>query len=111
MNQDFDNTLHHYRINASELAKRAGLSPAMLSKFRSGKSNLSTENLNKLLEQMDAIAPGSRRYFCMKLAGQNPVSLAEQVQFLNPSELATLLNLVADRVATPSPRELAGTLT
>ena len=111
MNQDFDNTLRHYKINASELAKRAGLSPAMLSKFRSGKSNLSTENLNQLLEQMDAIAPGSRRHFCMKLAGQNPGSLAEQVQFLEPTELATLLNLVADRVASRGSRELVGTMT
>ena len=111
MHKEFDRTVKHYKITGRELCEKVRISTAALSKFRSGKINLTTENLNLLLSAMDEIKPGSRRYFCMLLAGENPEGLAQQVEFLSSKELAALLNSVADRLAAAQTRELVGTLT
>ena len=111
MYKEFDQTIRHFNITASSLCREVGLSTAALSKFRSGKSNLTTENLQRLIYAMDKLHPGSRRYYCMLLAGEDPEGLAEQVSFLSSKELAALLNTVADRLAASQSRELAGTMT
>ena len=82
MHQEFDQTLKKYKITASDLCREVGISTAALSKFRTGKCNLTTENLQLLMLAMEKVAPGSRRYFCMLLAGENPQDILDHIQFL-----------------------------
>lgn len=66
--QLFKQTMDFYGIKGRELALLAGITPAHLSDFRSGKNWVSPEVFSKLLSSMNQIAPGSRQYFCQLLA-------------------------------------------
>ncbi|NET31374.1 MAG: helix-turn-helix transcriptional regulator [Cyanothece sp. SIO1E1] len=95
MNEIFDQTIKRYRINASELARRCNISPGHISKFRSGRGNLTTEMLESVLKEMEKMAPGSRSYFVWQLAGGMP-DMKSQLRLMSPSELAQILTDVAD---------------
>ena len=108
---NFHQTLKRFNISARQLSDVSGASTSQLSEFRNGKRNLSTAQLERVMVAMEELAPGSRRHFCMLLAGENPEGLASQIEFLSSQELAVLLNSVADRIVKKSSHQLVGTLT
>jgi len=74
--QLFKQAMDRYGIQGKELAALAGISQNHLSQFRSGSKWVSPEVLAALLEGMDKLSPGSRRYFCQLLA-EKPLSEGE----------------------------------
>lgn len=111
----FDKTLRYYKISGKQLAQASEVSQGHISGFRNGRVNLSTEVLERVLVEMDAIAPGSRLHFCELLAGQNLAPtvavMLQQVECMDATDLAQLLNIVADRLTKKKVRAFAGTLT
>lgn len=91
----FDQTLRHYRIKAVVLSERSGISDSSISAIRRGKPT-STDTLEKLLNTMDELAPGSRQYFYHQLAGSD--NLIDLINDLPNEQLAVLIDLVADRL-------------
>ncbi len=72
MEEIFDLTLKRYGIQGKALANLSGVSENHISEFRRGKlkTGVTTDCLLKLLEAMDELSPGARRFFCDLLAGK-----------------------------------------
>ncbi|MBD2778641.1 helix-turn-helix domain-containing protein [Iningainema tapete] len=77
IHQLFKQTMDRHGIRGKDLAPLAGISPNHLSEFRSGKTWISPEVFMAMLEGMEQLAPGARRYFCQLLANE---SLTERKQ-------------------------------
>ncbi len=107
-------TMERYRISAKQLSKVSGVSENHISEFRRHKTGISTEVLGKLLDAMEEIQPGSRAYFCSRLANGNDAEITNQksapkeleslweiqnlVDGLSDNQLALLLMVIATRI-------------
>ena len=95
--QLFKQAMDRHGIQGKELAALAGISQNHLSQFRSGHKWVSPEVFAGLLEGMDQLAPGSRKYFCQLLA-EEPLaekdtskSLAEMIEAADEDEMEAAL--------------------
>ncbi|WP_138506302.1 helix-turn-helix domain-containing protein [Nostoc sp. PA-18-2419] len=95
--QLFKIAMDRHGIQGKELAALAGITPNHLSEFRNGKKWVSPEVLTALLEGMDRLSPGSRRYFCQLLA-EEPLSqedtgrrLVEMIEAADDEEMEAAL--------------------
>ncbi|MEC4817502.1 MAG: helix-turn-helix transcriptional regulator [Scytonema sp. PMC 1069.18] len=71
ISRSFDETLKKYGITGAQLSKKTGVSAGHISQFRNGKGgNMAHATLENLLNAMEELAPGARRYFCQLLAGE-----------------------------------------
>ena len=50
----FDYVLEIYKINNQEVCELSGVSKSVVSKFRNGKSDISSKNLQKILKSLPA---------------------------------------------------------
>jgi transcriptional regulator with XRE-family HTH domain len=86
MEEIFDLTLKRYGIQGKALANLSGVSENHISEFRRGKlkTGVTTDCLLKLLEAMDQLSPGARRFFCDLLAGKKklPQGFQSELEFL-----------------------------
>lgn len=98
MHQHFDQTLKQLGITGKKLAEVTGVSTTHISEFRNGKTNISCEMLERLLNGADQIKPGAKRYFCELLADQTPQPVEDPIERLDDMQLARLLLRVADRL-------------
>lgn len=95
-------TMDRHGIKGKDLAEKVGIGKDHLSQIRCGRKWVSPEVFVKLLEGMDELAPGSRRYFCELLAneplGNEPQSdLVKLVENANDEEIDTVLSLIGYR--------------
>ncbi|WDD36117.1 helix-turn-helix transcriptional regulator (plasmid) [Nostoc sp. UHCC 0926] len=95
--QLFKQAMDRHGIQGKELAGLAGISQNHLSQFRSGHKWVSPEVFAALLEGMDRLAPGSRKYFCQLLA-EEPLAerdtskrLAEMIEAADEDEMEAAL--------------------
>lgn len=74
-----------------------------VSAIRRGSSEVGSGTLVKLLDAMERLAPGSRLYFCLLLAGKNPdqlnmkdsLDIALLVESMNENQIQQLLYVIA----------------
>lgn len=99
IHEAFDQTLKRYRINGRAIAQVAEVSESLVSQFRHGKTGVTDEMLDKLLNAMQEIAPGSRKYFCSLVAGEpmEVKSLKDVVEAISEDEIPDLLMAIARR--------------
>ena len=90
-------TMSKYGIRAKELAELIGISPQQVTQFRKGKSWVSQETFEAILEKMDHLSPGSKRYFCSLLANEaiahtdKKQQLIDMIENANPEEIEAVL--------------------
>lgn len=92
----FDQTLKRYGIKAVALSELSGVSSALISDFRHGRKATTTDTLEKILEAMEELAPGSNGYFHNQMAGSK--NLVELITNVPDEQLAVLIDIVADRL-------------
>ncbi|MFK0731315.1 MAG: helix-turn-helix domain-containing protein [Gloeotrichia echinulata HAB0833] len=103
IHQLFKQAMDRYGIQGKELAVVAGISQNHLSQFRSGHKWVSPEVFVALLEAMEQLSPGSRRYFCQLLADEPIVEsdpskkLAQMIEVANEDELFDAMAKIANR--------------
>lgn len=99
IHEAFDETLKQYRISGRALAEAAEVSQSMVSQFRHGKKGVTDEMLDNLLQAMQEIAPGSRRYFCSLIAGESVASVRveKMIDSISEEEIPKLLVAIAQR--------------
>jgi transcriptional regulator with XRE-family HTH domain len=94
LQQALDKTLKYQGIAGKQIADRTGISPSYVSEIRSGKRNPSLEMFERLLNAAEEIAPGSREYFAMCLAG-GVLKVSPNIDYLaanlDDEELANLV--------------------
>ena len=110
INKCFDETLKKYGITGAVLSRHIGISPSHVSQFRNGKGGaVSHTILEQMLEAMEELAPGSRFYFCLLLAGKNPaefmaghsdIDLHSLVALATPAQKAEILVMIAGWVSS-----------
>ena len=95
----FNETLKRYKISGRALAQEAQASESLVSQFRHGKKGVTDDMLDSLLQAMQTIAPGSRKYFCSLLAGE-PIKLGVsegEFKDISEDEIPELLIAIARR--------------
>lgn len=92
--QLFKKAMDRHGVQGKELAAIVGITPNHLSDFRNGKKWVSQEILASLLEGMEQLSPGSKRYFCELLAGETLVEVEEQKD--NSKRLVELIEAADD---------------
>lgn len=97
INKIFDSTLKHYGISGKRLSDVTGISQGHISEFRNGKSNPPCDTLLRLLDGMDEITPGAKRYFCQHLASGSASSLEAVIDTMTGAELSRLLMIIAEK--------------
>ena len=88
INELFVTTMSKYGIRAKELAELIGISPQQVTQFRKGKSWVSQETFEAILENMDHLSPGSKRYFCSLMANEPIASIDKKQQLIEMIENA-----------------------
>jgi len=84
----FDQTLKKYGVSGAVLSKKVGISPSHVSQFRNSKGGaVSHTTLEEMLNALDELAPGSKLYFCLLLAGKDPVEFLTS----HPADLRSLI--------------------
>ncbi|MBD3557392.1 hypothetical protein H6S82_00720 [Planktothrix sp. FACHB-1355] len=99
IHEAFNETLKRYRIGGRALAQAAEVSESLVSQFRHGKTGVTDQMLDKLLQAMQQIAPGSRKYFCSLVAGEpaGVTTVEKIIEAISEDEIPDLLMAIAQR--------------
>ncbi len=103
INKLFRETQDKYQVSSKELADTVGITTKHLSQFRNGHTNIPTNLLWQLLEEMNRQSPGAKNYFAEKLAGQSKplrveVDLEKTINELEAQDLLRIWDLANQRV-------------
>ena len=93
LNKHFKQTMDHFKIKGVDLARELGCAPGYVSHVRVGKVNPPTNRLCELIETIERLAPGAKRYFGNLVAGNDTAYFLEAIaQNIEPSELVELMS-------------------
>ena len=93
INKYFKQTMDHFKIKGIDLAKALNCGPGYISDIRMGKTNPPTNRLWELIETIEKLAPGARRYFGNLVAGNDTAYFLEGIaQNIEPSEMVELMS-------------------
>lgn len=99
----FNQTLNRYGLTAKRLSEESGVSENHISAFRRGSSEIGSKRLESLIEAMEAIAPGSKQYFCSQIAdvstktGRVAGDWKPLILSANYDDIEEILQLLAER--------------
>jgi transcriptional regulator with XRE-family HTH domain len=108
INEHFVTAMSKYGIKAKELAELVGISAQQITEFRRGRSWVSQETFESILENMDHLSPGSKRYFCSLIANQeiskkdNKQILIDMIENANAEEIEIVLLAIGRKWAATS---------
>jgi transcriptional regulator with XRE-family HTH domain len=108
INEHFVTAMSKYGIKAKELAELVGISAQQITEFRRGRSWVSQETFESILENMDNLSPGSKRYFCSLMANQeisrtdNKQILIDMIENANTEEIEAALLAIGRKWAATS---------
>jgi transcriptional regulator with XRE-family HTH domain len=108
INEHFVTAMSKYGIKAKELAELVGISAQQITEFRRGRSWVSQETFESILENMDHLSPGSKRYFCSLMANQeisrtdNKQILIDMIENANAEEIEAALLAIGRKWAETS---------
>ena len=104
----FKQTMDHYGIKGSELAEAMGCSRNNISEIRTGKTKPQIDRFWELIETIEQLAPGAKRYFSNLISENNTTFLlkdtvdnldtAELVAAMDDEQLSKLMFAVAVRL-------------
>lgn len=103
INKLFRETQDKYGVSSKKLADAVGITTKHLSQFRNGHTNIPTNLLWQLLEEMNNFSPGAKNYFAEKLAGQSKplkveVDLEKTINELGEMDLLRIWDVANQRV-------------
>ncbi|MHC5730850.1 MAG: XRE family transcriptional regulator [Nostoc sp.] len=91
--QLFDEMFDRYNLSAKVVAKQAGVSEVLISRFRKGKADLGTR---KFLALLGAVPIEAREWYLSQLLGAKPgLSLQKLVSAASAVERVEIINLIA----------------
>ena len=108
INEHFVTAMSKYGIKAKELAELVGISAQQITEFRRGRSWVSQETFESILENMDHLSPGSKIYFCSLIANQeiskkyNKQILIDMIENANAEEIEIVLLAIGRKWAATS---------
>ena len=106
-NHALDKTLRMYGISAKWLSSESKVSENMISQFRKGRKDATTETLDKLLQPLPFEA--KEEFFSLVLGQQLPPAklpaLEDQLQNLSREDKKKMIMSLVEAIATEEPSE------
>lgn len=96
----FIDTRIYYGIKNKSLHEQSGVSLDRISKFINNKTDVTTDVLNRLVDAMDRLKPGAKKYYCQLLYGKKFVNYEQLAEEASPEETAAFLKTVSNRIGT-----------
>ncbi|MDB9372371.1 XRE family transcriptional regulator [Nodularia sphaerocarpa] len=84
----FKTTMDRYGIKGRALASIAGVSAQHITEFRQGRKWVSEDTFEALLEGIDHLSPGSKKYFCELLVSQKITEMSNKEKLMDLIENA-----------------------
>ncbi len=94
LNEYFKQTMDHFGVKGTRLAKELGCGQAYISDIRRGKTNPPINRFWQILETMEKLAPGARRYFGNLVAGNDTTYFVEEI--IDNVEAAEMVKLMSN---------------
>ena len=92
LNQYFKQTMDHFGVKGTRLAEEFGCGQSYISDIRRGKTNPPINRFWQIIETMEKLAPGAKRYFGNLVAGNDTTYFLESVaQTIEPAEMVELM--------------------
>ena len=89
----FKQTMDHFKIKGTELSKEFGCGASYISDIRMNKVNPPSSRMWELVETLEKLAPGARRYFGNLVAGNDTEYFMEEViDNVEPAKLVKLMS-------------------
>ena len=93
LNNYFKQTMDHFKIKGPELSKEFGCGQSYISDIRMNKINPPSNRLWELIETLEKLAPGARRYYGNLVAGNDTEYFVEEViDNVEPAEMVKLMS-------------------
>ena len=104
----FKKVQNKHGISAAWLSQETGIAESTISTYRNGKRDTHTATLWKLLEAIESQSPGAINDFASEIGRVEVCGLSDRerqilIWSLPEHELAGLLRLIGDRLASKSP--------
>jgi|GEM_PF-6355105 len=96
----FIDTQKTYGVGPTALHKQTGIARPHISNFINSKGDLTTERLSKLVEGMEQLAPGSKKYYCQLLYGKKFLSTEQMVDSMDGEELAEIVTAIGLKLSS-----------
>ncbi|MGK7897396.1 MAG: helix-turn-helix domain-containing protein [Xenococcus sp. (in: cyanobacteria)] len=96
----FIKTRTYFGVKGNALHEVTGVSADHISKYSTGKRDVSSEVLDKLIEGMEILQPGAKKYYCQLLYGKRSISPEEIVEGMDNEELSQLMMAIAAKVGS-----------
>ena len=98
----FKKTKRYYGITGTKLHKQTGVSQNHISEFINGKSKISTEILDSLVNGMEELEPGSKLFYVQELLGKKlqtfTASPEELINSMNNQQMSECMFAIARRM-------------
>ncbi len=98
--QAFIDTKKYYGITNKALYDHTGVSQSHISEYINKKRNMTTDLLDKLVDAMEELEPGARKYYCELLLGKSFVNIREMVSNMSLKEMSQVMAEMADALDT-----------
>ena len=102
--QAFVDTKTYYGIKGNALSRASEVSAKHISEYSTGKRDVSSAVLDKLIQGMENLEPGAKRYYCQLLYGKKSLSPEEVVENMDNEELSSLMMAIAAKVGSGNVR-------
>ncbi len=99
----FIKTKEIYGVGPSALHRQTGINRSHISNFVNSKVDLTTEVLSKLVDGMEQLAPGAKKYYCQLLYGKKLTDYEQMAQEATPQEAALFLNTFSEKLGDLTP--------
>lgn len=101
LSESLRQTINHYRIPLADIADKVQLTEARISQIKNG-SPCSTRVLERILNAMEILKPGSRDYFFLTCISENKVLElllgVLQTRSLTDLEVSEIMLVLSDKV-------------
>lgn len=108
LNQYFKQTMDYYGVKGTELSDAFGCGRGYISDIRNGKCNPPIDRFWELIETLDKLAPGAKKYFGNSIAQNNAdffiedlvnsIDPADLIRAMDDGQLSKLMFAVAARL-------------
>ena len=103
----FISTKEHFGITNKALHELTGVAKSHISRFLNhDSSNMTTDRLDKLIDAMEKLEPGSKRYYCRLLLGESLVNTREAARNMSFKDMADMMSAMADALEAAGETEL-----
>lgn len=98
----FQKIQRKYRINNKRLAEKAQISEKQISRFRTGKGNLSTKNLWELILALEDISPEARINLGLSIGGcsstDGKINWEKLIDIISNEDIELILKAIGKKI-------------